>query len=162
MTNGKNPRRWRAVVVATATALAGLLAAQAPAYAATRYVDVAVHQDPQWDYGQEWFAIVTMAAGDCVETSGYVELLPPDAQGSALIHWNTGSLLTHHTNHADVWHQRFEFKTAFGTTVLSAGGFDGPQMTQINKEYTGTYWQRVTIDPQLYPLITTVRWIGDC
>ncbi|MBB5897067.1 hypothetical protein [Kutzneria kofuensis] len=164
MTDRRNARRWRMFVASTATAMVAVLATQAPAYAAKSSTVWPTQHDYNWDYGREWFAVeaTTMSAGDCEEKNGYVTLSPPDADGNVYMGWGTGILLTHHTNHADVWHQKFEFMTAWGTTVLTVGGFDGPQMTKINWEYSEYHWQYARMDPQLWPLISQVRWTGDC
>ena len=50
---------------------------------------------------------------------------------------------------------------AFGTVLGSFGPINGPRM------FPGfLYWvdlsTLVTMDPQLWPLITTVEWIGSC
>jgi hypothetical protein len=103
-----------------------------------------------------------MYAGDCQESNAYVTLSPPDRWGNVTVAWGSGVLLTHHTNHADVWHQSFRFRTLYNTTVLAIGGFDGPQMPKINTEYSNYVFKYATLDPQLWPLITEVDWIGDC
>ena len=153
---------WRAAVVASVTALAGLVAV--PAHAATNNIWLPTQHDWQWDYGREWFAVETgpMSAGDCQESNGFVTLAPPDAQGNTSVAWGAGALLTHHTITADVWHQSFQFLTQYGTVALTAGGFDGPRMSKTNTEYSKYVVRYFKIDPQLWPLITTVRWTGDC
>jgi hypothetical protein len=158
-------RLWRGALAATAALLASVFLVPSPAHAdANTAWNIPVQRDWQWDYGREWFAVMwgPLSAGDCEERNAYVTLPPPDSQGNTVVGWGSGILLTHHTNHADVWHQSFVFRTRWGTPVLSVGGFDGPQMTQINQPYSNHVYRTVTVDPQLWPLIATVDWTGDC
>jgi hypothetical protein len=135
-----------------------------PAYAEKNSYVLPVQKDPNWDYGREWFAVNwgPMLAGDCQQNSAYVTMSPPDSDGNVTIGWGSGILFTRHTNHADVWHQSFQFKTLHNTTVLAIGGFDGPQMTKINTNYSNYVFKYAKVDPELWPLIDHVIWTGDC
>ncbi len=158
-------RLWWGAFAATAALLVSVVLVPSPAFAAKGSSwNIPVQRDWQWDYGREWFAVQwgPLSAGDCEQRNSYVTLPPPDQYGNTVVGWGSGILLTHHTTHADVWHQSFVFHTRWGTTVLAVDGFDGPQMTQINHEYSNFVSKAVHVDPQLWPLIAYVDWTGDC
>jgi hypothetical protein len=102
--------------------------------------------------------------GDCqMNAQARVTLTPPDDAGNTTVTWDA-DVFTRHTNHVDVWHQSFGFKTRRGTTVLSVENLDGPPLRHGHEnEVQHAHQDRsVVVDPDLFDLIAKVDWTGEC
>lgn len=155
----------RAVVAAASTAAVALasvvmFAGAASAARTPNYVTTGVTRDAD---GAVLVSTLTSSflAGDCFqERDARVELVRPDGAGGSQIRW-VALVGTFHTNHADIWHVTWTFKTAFGTPVGTIGPLNGPSMLNF-ATYNVDQPKDVWFDPQLWPLVTQVEWKGEC
>jgi hypothetical protein len=149
-----------ALTAAVALASVAMFAGTASAARTPNYVTTGVTQD-----ANGVVLVSTLAdsfdAGDCFQNPGArVELVRPDGAGGSLIRW-VALVGTFHTNHADIWHVTWTFKTAFGTPVGTIGPLNGPSMINF-ATYNVDQPKVVWFDPQLWPLVTQVEWKGEC
>ena len=159
--------RIRLLATAVACAVVGAtLVAPAPAMAAAKrtWSNIPTWHSDGWGYGRPWIATTTgsFGVGDCTETNGGVAIYPPDQNGRALVEWLSGALRTTHTTNFDQWHQRFTFKSSWGTVLATASGFDGPRMYDTYRDYYISQAQSVQMDPQLWQYIALVDWSAEC
>jgi hypothetical protein len=110
--------------------------------------------------------------GDCTMLANYTptgapedsrtfaRIVQPDSNGQTWVYIFEATETAN--SPTDVWWTTLTFYTAFGTPILTTPKIAGAQMTRTNQVYIYDAWAPVTIDPQLYPLISTVKWVVSC
>jgi hypothetical protein len=110
--------------------------------------------------------------GDCTMLANYTPTgSPEDARSHARIVLPNSLGQTHvyifeatrtANSPTDIWWTTLTFYTAFGTPILTTPRIAGAQMTRTNHVYIYDASAPVTIDPELYPLISWVKWEVSC
>lgn len=110
--------------------------------------------------------------GDCTMLGGYTptgspydnrtvaRLIQPDASGHSDVYIFEATSTAN--SPTDVWWTTLTFYDAFGTVLLTTPRIPGDRMTTTNHVYIYDAWAAVTMDPQLFPLITAVTWVVSC
>jgi len=136
-----------------AVGLLGIAASAAPALAdssaaGTKHAAVAA--------ASRWWTWGTLRSGDCQQTNGRLTLY---SNGTGDFSADT---LTYQTHTHDVWHSTFTFTTASGTTVLTVGPLNSPDMSDGNPPPVYHYDRAFTFDPAFYGIISKVYQSSSC